>query len=63
VKILGSLTNQQSSSLLDLGCGSGILSFLFAKQFKKAKIYAIDKNKDAVKTCNLNAAELGLGNV
>lgn len=49
--------------MLDLGCGSGILSFLFAKQFKKAKAYGLDKNTDAVKTCNLNAAELGLGNV
>ena len=31
-----------------MGCGSGILSFVFAKSNKKSKIYSFDKNKDAV---------------
>jgi len=44
--------------MLDIGCGSGVLSFLFAKANKKSKIFAFDKNEDAVKTCNLNAARL-----
>jgi 16S rRNA G1207 methylase RsmC len=35
-------------SALDIGCGSGILSFVFAKNNKKSKIYSFDKNKDAV---------------
>jgi len=34
--------------ILDIGCGSGILSFLFAKQHKRSKVYAIDVNPAAV---------------
>ena len=53
----------KSYNVLDLGCGSGILSFLFAKNHKKSKIVAIDKNLNAVKTTNINAARLGFTNV
>ena len=49
--------------MLDIGCGSGILSFLFAKKSKKSHIIALDSNPDAVKTTNINAAKLMLGNV
>jgi methylase of polypeptide subunit release factors len=45
-------------TVLDVGCGSGVLSYLFAKQFKKSKIFGLDNNPDAVRTCNLNAARL-----
>jgi methylase of polypeptide subunit release factors len=58
IKLIGSLGGKAEMSLLDIGCGSGILSFLFAKQFKKGKVVALDKNPDAVRTCNLNAARL-----
>jgi methylase of polypeptide subunit release factors len=44
-------------NILDLGCGSGILSFLCKKSFKKAKVVAFDCNKAAVDTTNVNAAE------
>ena len=44
-------------NILDLGCGSGVLSFLSKKSFKKAKITAFDCNKAAVDTTNINAAE------
>ena len=47
---------------MDIGTGSGILSFLLAKNFKKAKIYGFDNNKDAVNTFNINASSLGLKN-
>ncbi len=42
--------------VLDLGCGSGILSFLSKKSFKKSKIVAFDISKAAVDTTNINAA-------
>ena len=48
---------------MDIGCGSGILSFLVAKKYKKSKIIALDKNPDAVETCSVNAASLGLLNI
>jgi methylase of polypeptide subunit release factors len=44
-------------NVLDLGCGSGVLSFLCKKSFKKAKIVALDCNKAAVDTTNINAAQ------
>lgn len=50
-------------NFLDLGCGSGVLSFLFSKLFKKSRVCAIDNNPDAVKTCNINAARLNYRNV
>jgi methylase of polypeptide subunit release factors len=40
--------NKTPQSVLDLGCGSGILSFILAKSYKNAKIYAVDANKYAV---------------
>ena len=40
--------NTNPQSVLDLGCGSGILSFILAKSYKNAKIYAVDANKYAV---------------
>jgi methylase of polypeptide subunit release factors len=62
-KLLGGLGGKGEVSMLDIGCGSGVLSFLFAKQFKKGRICAIDSNPDAVRTCNLNAARMGLRNI
>lgn len=41
-----SLTNP--SSILDVGCGSGILSYILSKNYKNAKIYAVDNNKHAI---------------
>ena len=49
--------DQNIKTILDLGCGSGVLSFLCKKAFKKAKIIAFDHNKAAVDTTNINAAE------
>jgi methylase of polypeptide subunit release factors len=49
-------------SMLDIGCGSGVLSFLFAKAFKKAKVFGVDNNPNAVKTFNLNASRLDFKN-
>ena len=35
-------------NVLDLGCGCGILSFLFAKAHKKSKVIGVDKNPAAI---------------
>jgi methylase of polypeptide subunit release factors len=50
-------------NVLDLGCGCGILSFLFGKTHKKSRVIGIDKNPEAVNTTNINAARLGLTNI
>ena len=49
--------------MFDLGCGSGILSYLFAKYHKTAKIAALDKNPDAIETTNVNAVKMGMQNI
>jgi methylase of polypeptide subunit release factors len=43
--------NNNPNTVLDLGCGSGVLSFILAKHYKSAKIFATDSNKYAVETC------------
>ena len=50
-------------NILDLGCGSGVLSFLCKKSFKKAKVVGFDSNKAAVDTTNINAAQYHLDDV
>lgn len=63
MKIISGIPGSQAHNVLDLGCGSGILSFLFAKTHKKSRVIAVDKNPDAVNTTNVNAAKLQLSNV
>lgn len=49
--------------MLDVGCGSGILSFLLAKKVPKScQLYGIDINQQAVTTANINAARLKIDN-
>lgn len=50
---------KENDTVLDLGCGTGILSFFAAKKGCK-KVYAIDKSDfldDAIKTADLNNME------
>ena len=63
IEIVQSLQAGKQYKVLDLGCGSGVLSFIFAKNHKKSQVAALDKNPDAVNTTNVNAAKLGLPNV
>jgi len=53
-------TNASIKNILDIGSGSGVLSFLCAKAFKKAKIYGFDINQTAVDTYNVNATSNNL---
>jgi methylase of polypeptide subunit release factors len=49
------------STMIDLGTGTGILSFLFIDKTKfSGKTYAIDFNEQAVKCCELNKQILNL---
>ena len=50
-------------SVLDIGTGSGVLAFLCAKTWKKARVVAFDLNQAAVDTCNVTAAENKFDNV
>lgn len=43
--------------ILDLGCGSGILSILASTKYKKAKIYATDIDPRAIALAKLNSKE------
>lgn len=44
-----------SENMLDMGCGTGILSIIFNKNLEfKNKTYAFDINKNAVKSTNVN---------
>lgn len=63
ITIVEGMDKTERGNMLDLGCGSGILSFLFAKRHKKWKVYSIDNNPAAVSTTNINAAKLNLPNV
>lgn len=52
---------RQLEGILDVGAGSGILSAILAKYVnRKEKIYALDINKEAVESINMNKNILGL---
>jgi methylase of polypeptide subunit release factors len=50
------------TSVLDIGCGTGIFAFLFAEQYNFDHIYSIDINQEAVKCAFLNAELLSISN-
>ena len=54
--------NRNVNNLLDIGCGSGVLSFIIGRKYKKCKITAIDKNDDAIETCLRNYPSLQIEN-
>jgi len=49
-------------NIIDIGCGTGILAFLFAEKLKFDHIYSIDINPEAVKCATLNAELLNIPN-
>lgn len=48
-------------AIIDLGCGSGVLGFIFADNSNTVKVYALDKDEDAVHCARLNSQVLGFG--
>jgi tRNA1Val (adenine37-N6)-methyltransferase len=53
--ILGALLKLESpKQILDVGCGTGILSLICAQKFSEAQIHAIDICKESIEICKLN---------
>lgn len=44
-----------NKNIIDLGTGTGILSFILAKRGKECKIYGIDKLYEAMRCTRLNS--------
>ena len=52
--ILGAwASNMDYTRILDLGCGSGILSLMLAQQNQNCEVFGIDINLDAVELSNV----------
>lgn len=47
-----------NARILDLGCGSGAMTRLFAAQYPKAEVWGVDLREDYVKDAGERAAEL-----
>ena len=61
--ILSDIANYEFSSVLDIGCGPGILDVKIAQMFPKAKIYGIDPSKDMIKQAGSLAKRAGIKNL
>ena len=46
--LAGNSMNHEPLRILEIGCGTGIISLMLAQRFPKAQIEAIDINLDAV---------------
>lgn len=57
------LTVPENAQVLDIGTGSGILSYLFGKVHRKVHILGIDINPDAIRTFEVNSRSLKLSNL
>lgn len=50
-------------TLLDIGCGNGVLTCFYAQEFPEAKVIALDKSQAAINCARLLASRLDLKNV
>lgn len=55
--------NFENLVIVEIGCGSGIISIMLAKFFPNAKIYALDISLDALEVAKLNAKTLHVKNI
>jgi ubiquinone biosynthesis O-methyltransferase len=49
MRILETITLVAGTTILDIGCGAGITSYLIAKKLPMAKVLGVDLNPDAIK--------------
>lgn len=49
--------------VLDVGCGGGLITVIFAKMFPRCKITGLDKDELAIINANTIASEIGVKNV
>lgn len=52
---------EKKKLVLDVGCGTGILSFMYTKKIGNEVVNAIDSNLKAVESTRLNTHVLDLG--
>lgn len=57
---MDALKNRKYDWILDMGCGSGVLSLVAAHWWPEARILAVDIEPKAVETTRLNAEAAGL---
>ena len=63
-EVLTEIGIQKGQIVLDFGCGSGIYAIPAARLVGEGgKVYALDKNEEALKTVTGNAEKLGLENI
>jgi 16S rRNA (guanine1207-N2)-methyltransferase len=53
----------QAGTLVDLGCGAGVIALTLAMRAPSASVLAVDVNTRARSLCRDNAAQLGLTNI
>lgn len=55
--------NLESPVIVEIGCGSGIISIMLSKLVPNAKIYALDISLDALEVAKINAKALHVKNI
>jgi release factor glutamine methyltransferase len=61
--LLQSAINQQPSTILDVGTGSGVIALTLAQKFPETKVVATDVSDDALLLARENAARLQIDRV